>query len=340
MDSGHSPGDRRPGRGQQPGRPDGQDDRAGGGRADEAWRPIRPSKRVDRGGDWLYQSEESGDPADFSVSEYRERLLGGPGSELYGSHGSRSANDAPLRDSPDFDSGYHVPYAEQSLSGRNDFARDLDRYEDRYDDRYDDSHYGDYGDEYYGYEGGGYDSGYRAARGGYNTGEFRPGDFGTGQFRAVGGGEGRLTPSPVPRQASNDSFGAERINLGGSGPIPEETPAESSGLVRPYFRTKGRTRPSQDLAIETLISTSERGRRLDGVRVPEHKSICGLCLDTRSVAEVAALLKMPLGVVRVLVGDVAGLGLVLVHSPNTNAMVGDRPSIEFMERVLSGLRRI
>lgn len=131
-----------------------------------------------------------------------------------------------------------------------------------------------------------------------------------------------FTPSPVPRQAD----------------VEPESPAETSGLVRPYFRTKGRTKPDYDLAIEALISTSERGRRLERVRVPEHRSICGLCLDTRSVAEVAALLRLPLGVVRVLVGDVAGLGLVLIHS--ASSMVGDRPSIEFMERVLSGLRRI
>ena len=115
-------------------------------------------------------------------------------------------------------------------------------------------------------------------------------------------------------------------------------PAETSGLVRPYFRTRGRTRPAYDLAIEALVSTSERGRSLDHVRQPEHRSICGLCLDTRSVAEVAAYLRLPLGVVRVLIGDVAGLGLVLVHS--AASVVGDRPSIDFMERVLSGLRRI
>ena len=113
---------------------------------------------------------------------------------------------------------------------------------------------------------------------------------------------------------------------------------ETSGLVRPYFRTRGRTKATLDLAIEALISTSEQGRMLDRVRVPEHRSICDLCLDTRSVAEVAALLRLPLGVVRVLIGDVAGLGLVLVHS--SSPTVGDRPSIEFMERVLSGLRRI
>jgi uncharacterized protein DUF742 len=120
-------------------------------------------------------------------------------------------------------------------------------------------------------------------------------------------------------------------------PMPPPVPAEASGLVRPYFRTGGRTRPSQELAIEALVSTSERGRALGRVRVPEHRSICSLCLDTRSVAEVAAYLRLPLGVVRVLIGDVAGLGLVLVHSAN---VVGDRPNIDFMERVLSGLRRI
>ncbi|WP_024875249.1 DUF742 domain-containing protein [Saccharomonospora piscinae] len=139
-----------------------------------------------------------------------------------------------------------------------------------------------------------------------------------------GPASGEFTPSPVPRHRRE----------------PEPEPVEeSSGLVRPYFRTKGRTKPDYDLAIEALISTSERGRRLEKVRVPEHRSICGMCLDTRSVAEVAALLRMPLGVVRVLVGDVAGLGLVLVHTASSS-MVGDRPSIEFMERVLSGLRRI
>lgn len=155
--------------------------------------------------------------------------------------------------------------------------------------------------------GEGVDSGFA----GFHTGSGR----GTGSMPSV---------APVPRRE-----GEEPVDPG---------PETSSGLVRPYFRTRGRTKPSYDLAIEALVSTSERGRMLDGARVPEHRSICDLCLDTRSVAEVAALLRLPLGVVRVLVGDVAGLGLVLVHTASTG--VGDRPSIEFMERVLSGLRRV
>jgi len=148
---------------------------------------------------------------------------------------------------------------------------------------------------------------------------------------------GPLAPAgelpPQPAAESHPSFPSLPAPVGGA--AAEET---SSGLVRPYFRTRGRTRPSYDLAIEALVSTSERGRALERVRVPEHRSICGLCLDTRSVAEVAAYLRLPLGVARVLIGDVVEQGLVMIHS--TTSVVGDRPSIEFMERVLSGLRRI
>ncbi|GAA0218005.1 hypothetical protein GCM10010492_14820 [Saccharothrix mutabilis subsp. mutabilis] len=128
-----------------------------------------------------------------------------------------------------------------------------------------------------------------------------------------------------------------------TGPQPvvrhEEDPAAESGsLVRPYTRTGGRTRPDYDLAIEALVSTSERGMERDAAVLPEHRSICGLCTDTRSVAEVAAHLRLPLGVVRVLIGDMASMGLVLIHQGGL--VVGDRPSIEFLERVLSGLRRL
>ncbi|WP_373308579.1 DUF742 domain-containing protein [Amycolatopsis bartoniae] len=147
-----------------------------------------------------------------------------------------------------------------------------------------------------------------------------------------------VAPGPGPASYPGPSSHPSLPSMPAVPPGPAATPSETSGLVRPYFRTGGRTRPTYDLAIEALVSTSERGRSLDRVRVPEHRSICGLCLDTRSVAEVAAYLRLPLGVVRVLIGDVAGLGLVLVHT--ATAAVGDRPSIEFMERVLSGLRRI
>ena len=117
------------------------------------------------------------------------------------------------------------------------------------------------------------------------------------------------------------------------------SPAASVGSrVRPYTRTGGRTRSDHNLALEALVSTSDDGRRYRGVRSVEHRRICDLCLDTRSVAEIAAHLRLPLGVVKVLVGDMADIGLVLIHQ--TELILGDRSSRDFMERVLAGLRAL
>ncbi|SEQ24959.1 Protein of unknown function [Lentzea xinjiangensis] len=166
--------------------------------------------------------------------------------------------------------------------------------------------------------------------------------YGTGLFGGPGAdlfGQHEM-PDAVPEQLPYTT-GPQPVYSTGAQPAvrPEEnSSADSGSLVRPYTRTGGRTRPDYDLAIEALISTSERGLERDAAVLPEHRSICQLCVDTRSVAEVAALLRLPLGVVRVLIGDMASMGLVLIHQGGL--VVGDRPSMEFLERVLSGLRRL
>lgn len=111
-----------------------------------------------------------------------------------------------------------------------------------------------------------------------------------------------------------------------------------AAAVRPYTWTRGRTKSGFDLAIETLLSTSQRGREQLGLLQVEHRAVAELCEQTRSVAEVAALLSLPLGVARVLLGDMAGLGLVTVHQTASSA--GTVPDLALMERVLSGLRRL
>ena len=93
-----------------------------------------------------------------------------------------------------------------------------------------------------------------------------------------------------------------------------------------------------DLEVETLVSTSEHGRDVAALTSVEHRAVAELCRDPRSVAEVAALLSLPLGVVRVLLGDMAGIGLIVVHGKANTS--GDTPEIALMERVLSGLRRL
>lgn len=130
-----------------------------------------------------------------------------------------------------------------------------------------------------------------------------------------------------------------------SGPVdlsavtePEDQASESAAAVRPYAWTRGRTKSGFDLAIETLLSTSRRGHEQLATLPVEHRVVAQLCEQTRSVAEVAALLAVPLGVARVLLGDMAGLGLVMVHE--TVSSVGNVPDLALMERVLIGLRRL
>ncbi|RZT88698.1 uncharacterized protein DUF742 [Pseudonocardia sediminis] len=122
-------------------------------------------------------------------------------------------------------------------------------------------------------------------------------------------------------------------------PPPVQSPVGGAASVRPYAWTGGRTKSGYELAIETLVSVSNRARsQLD--RLPmEHRSVADLLLEqTRSVAEVAALLSLPLGVARVLLGDMASGGTVTVHQ--TASTAGDLPDLALMERVLSGLRRL
>ncbi|HKQ42808.1 MAG TPA: DUF742 domain-containing protein, partial [Pseudonocardia sp.] len=104
-------------------------------------------------------------------------------------------------------------------------------------------------------------------------------------------------------------------------------------MVRPYVRTGGRTRPAVDLAIEALVSTAPGAPEPPGA---DHQAIAALCASPRSVAEIAALLEIPLGVARVLVGDLAQDGGVVVHDTSGP----DGPDATLMQRVLDGLRRL
>ncbi|MEV5541740.1 DUF742 domain-containing protein [Saccharopolyspora shandongensis] len=118
-------------------------------------------------------------------------------------------------------------------------------------------------------------------------------------------------------------------------PVEPEAPAASS--IRSYTWTGGRTRSNHKLELETLVSTGEMYQPGAAVRL-EHQSIAELCQHPRSVAEVGALLSVPIGVARVLLADMAELGLITVHQ--TVSESGSAPHMVLMERVLSGLRRL
>ncbi|MFC9479549.1 DUF742 domain-containing protein [Streptomyces griseus] len=121
-------------------------------------------------------------------------------------------------------------------------------------------------------------------------------------------------------------------------PEPEK-PVAHNPLVRPYAMTGGRTRPRYQLAIEALVSTTADPSRLQG-QLPEHQRICRLCIEIKSVAEISALLSIPLGVARILVADLAEAGLVAIHQPGGDEAAGGQPDVTLLERVLSGLRKL
>ena len=171
--------------------------------------------------------------------------------------------------------------------------------------------------------------------------------FGRRRGSGVGEADQRETarpagpPAPVGAAVPFDRYG-DLAPMGAGGP-PETGPdaydaAGAAASVRPYTWTRGRTKSGFDLAIETLVSTSPRGRAQAATLQVEHRAVAELCEQTRSVAEVAALLSLPLGVARVVLGDMAGLGVVTVHQTASSA--GSGPDLALMERVLSGLRRL
>jgi hypothetical protein len=123
-------------------------------------------------------------------------------------------------------------------------------------------------------------------------------------------------------------------------PEPEDFAPQSS-IVRPYAWTRGRTRSTFELRVETMVSmVAAGGRAADAAAFAEseHRAIGRLCHEPRSVAEVATLMGAPLGVAKVLLGDMAQLGLVTVHKTATGG--ANRAHLVLMERVLSGLRRL
>lgn len=110
----------------------------------------------------------------------------------------------------------------------------------------------------------------------------------------------------------------------------------SSPFVRPYAVTGGRTESYGPLAIEALVCTTDRGREIMHTLVPEYEAACRICADVKSVAEIAALLGVPLGVAGVIVGDLAEYGLVVVEPTDGDAV----PDIQLLERVLGGLENL
>ena len=114
---------------------------------------------------------------------------------------------------------------------------------------------------------------------------------------------------------------------------PDE-PTTSARLVRAYTFTAGRTKANVELPMEATLRMDPHDA--DAPLTPAMRQVLDVC-DQRSVAEVSALVSMPIGVVRVLLGDLVEQGLVRVQATITEDSSKDE-RIELIERTLRGLR--
>jgi len=116
---------------------------------------------------------------------------------------------------------------------------------------------------------------------------------------------------------------------------------EAGRVVRPYALTGGRTDPAGGAVLD-LISvvvaagpppTAARSRRLG----PEHRKLIGLCQEPMTVADAAADMALPLGVVRVLLADLLQQKLITLQ-PRRAARPQASPDL--LREVLNGLRSL
>jgi Protein of unknown function (DUF742) len=121
--------------------------------------------------------------------------------------------------------------------------------------------------------------------------------------------------------------------------LPDQPDDEPGSVARPYTITRGRTRPvgDEEIEVETLVWTTSMAASSPPTMSAHWRSVAHMCQEVISVAEVGARLGVPIGVARVLVGDMAKAGLVYLQRPQH---ASDHPDIGLLERVLYGLRQL
>ncbi|MCX4536447.1 DUF742 domain-containing protein [Streptomyces sp. NPDC002596] len=118
--------------------------------------------------------------------------------------------------------------------------------------------------------------------------------------------------------------------------------ADAGPVVRPYAMTRGRTSSASRHRLDLIAivvpepAADDPGR--DQTLSPEHVEIVELCSNMpQSIAELASGLDLPVGVVRVLVGDLVEDELVHVTRPVPPA---ELPDVNILREVINGLRAL
>lgn len=121
-------------------------------------------------------------------------------------------------------------------------------------------------------------------------------------------------------------------------PVPADDGWElDAGIVRPYLFTGGRTRPRRavTLPVEAMLTSTALARATASTLPGEQRRIVEICCAPHSVAELAAAVSTPLGVLRVLVADLVTVGLIDVHEVDDPA-----DDIVLLQRLITRIEAI
>lgn len=116
-------------------------------------------------------------------------------------------------------------------------------------------------------------------------------------------------------------------------------PEAEANLVRPYTLTAGRTQTDVSLPLEAPVLTVRSASASQWPATDPRGSIVRFCVASPSIAEVSARLNLPLGVVRVLVGDLVAAGYLRIRPTLTDGSTRDERR-ELIGRTLRGLRAL
>ena len=124
----------------------------------------------------------------------------------------------------------------------------------------------------------------------------------------------------------------------GQEPQDASVSPQHGNLVRPYMLTRGRTSSSLGVfelhaPVLALIAPEQLGKGAS----PEDRRIVELCQTPMSVAELSARMSAPVGVARVLVGDLVVARMVHVRQSEDPA---EHRDVRLLERLLEGIRAI
>jgi hypothetical protein len=112
---------------------------------------------------------------------------------------------------------------------------------------------------------------------------------------------------------------------------------EAGPVVRPYAVTQGRTQAAGPVLglIDMVVAAGSVGVDQRGLG-PEHRRLLDLCRRPVAVADIASDTDLPLGVVRVLIGDLRERGLVSITGPSDKGNAAE----SVLRSVLDGLRAL